>query len=74
MLLLRREGKWPSYTFSIHHFHRDKTTMSVLQGMLPRDLLHYCQEHGLLESILMPDAPDADSYTQQQSAPLQQQP
>lgn len=29
--------------------------MSVLQGMLPRDLLHYCQEHGLLDSILIPE-------------------
>ena len=33
--------------------------MSILQGMLPRDLLHYCQEHGLLESILVPEAPQA---------------
>ena len=29
--------------------------MSTLQGMLPRDLLHYCQEHGLLDSIVGPD-------------------
>jgi hypothetical protein len=29
--------------------------MSTLQGMLPRDLLHYCQEHGLLDSIVSPD-------------------
>jgi transcription factor Dp-1 len=41
----------------------DKTTMSVLQGMLPRDLLHYCQEHGLLDSILIPEE------QQQQPAP-----
>jgi transcription factor Dp-1 len=33
----------------------DKTTMSVLQGMLPRDLLQYCQQHGLLDSILAPE-------------------
>lgn len=30
--------------------------MSVLQDMLPRDLLHYCQEHGLLDSILIPES------------------
>lgn len=29
--------------------------MSTLQSMLPRDLLHYCQVHGLLDSILTSD-------------------
>jgi hypothetical protein len=64
----RKAGHF-SYTFSWPLFHslyikhRDKTTMSVLQGMLPRDLLHYCQEHGLLDSILIPEE------QQQQPAP-----
>jgi hypothetical protein len=30
--------------------------MSVLQEMLPPDMLEYCQEHGLLDSILIPPA------------------
>jgi hypothetical protein len=29
--------------------------MITLQGMLPRDLLDYCQEHGLLDSIISPE-------------------
>jgi hypothetical protein len=27
--------------------------MSQLQEMLPADLLQYCQDHGLLESVLL---------------------
>jgi hypothetical protein len=30
--------------------------MSVLQEILPPDMLEYCQEHGLLDSILIPPA------------------
>jgi hypothetical protein len=36
--------------------------MNVLQGMLPRDLLHYCQEHGLLDSILVPPAQEQQGF------------
>jgi hypothetical protein len=37
--------------------HRNKATMPVLQEMLPPDMLQYCQEHRLLDSILV--SPDA---------------
>ena len=41
--------------------------MPVLQEMLPRDLLDYCQEHGLLDSVLRdeeagPPSFDADAF------------
>lgn len=29
--------------------------MNTLESMLPRDLLQYCQEHGLLDSIVSPE-------------------
>ena len=31
--------------------------MAVIREMLPEDLLSYCQEHGLLESVLGAQGP-----------------
>eukprot|EP00548_Thalassiothrix_antarctica_P006334 CAMPEP_0194142830 /NCGR_PEP_ID=MMETSP0152-20130528/12037_1 /TAXON_ID=1049557 /ORGANISM="Thalassiothrix antarctica, Strain L6-D1" /LENGTH=335 /DNA_ID=CAMNT_0038841933 /DNA_START=127 /DNA_END=1134 /DNA_ORIENTATION=- len=33
----------------------DKATLPVLQEMLPPDMLQYCQEHGLVDTILVPE-------------------
>lgn len=38
-------------------FCRNKATMPALQEMLPPDMLEYCQEHGMLESILVSPEP-----------------
>jgi hypothetical protein len=32
--------------------NRHKTTLPVLKEMLPEDLLNYCQEHALLDTVL----------------------
>jgi len=37
----------------------NKTTMPVLEEILPKDLFEYCQEHGLLDTVLLDEgAPD----------------
>lgn len=39
--------------------YRHKTNMNVIREMLPEELLHYCQEHSLLDGVLSPEtAPD----------------
>lgn len=44
--------------FALHSRH--KTTLPVLKEMLPEDLLNYCQEHALLDTVLgEPEAEDA---------------
>jgi hypothetical protein len=54
---------------------RNKTGMPQLQQMLPADLLDYCQEHGLLESVLLPEGtppPFATDYPPAAAMPASQ--
>lgn len=43
--------------------------MPVLQEMLPRELLDYCQEHGLLESVLIQEEDDRKKPPHNQFGP-----
>ena len=41
--------------------------MGVLEGLLPEDMLHYCDHSGILNDIVMP--PDDDSHAPVPSVP-----
>jgi len=43
--------------------------MPVLEEMLPRDLLQYCQNHGLLDSILSSSGDSYASYPSNYQGP-----
>ena len=50
ILRLKKRFSHNSFPFVLN---RNKTTMPVLEEMLPPDLLDYCRQHQLLDSILM---------------------
>lgn len=40
------------FTFLFCFVFRHKTNVSTLKEIVPQDLVTYCQEHGLLDSVL----------------------
>jgi hypothetical protein len=51
LLLLFESSNFFSFFFS----NRDKTSMPVLREMLPEDVVNYCQEHRLLDTVVSPE-------------------
>lgn len=54
--------------FSCSPLPRHKTTIPTLREMVPDDLVNYCQEHGLLDSVLGESDTAASRLSQSSSA------